>query len=107
MGLLPLHHRMWWWRRFGWRDCPLQEGSYTFVTGGVLRVHSAELRREEVVRWLIEEARLPYVRVAGRPWEESLRNPTTGRFLEVLGIWSPDAWPLATDQADSLIWRSA
>ena len=101
---LSRHHTLWWWRRFGWRDCPLRE--YTFVSGGVLRVPSAELQREGVVEWL-ESVGLRYVRVAARPWEESLRNPTTGRFLEVLNIWSQEAWPLGTEHARALIWRYA
>jgi hypothetical protein len=103
---LSLHHRIWWWRHFGWWDCPLREGQYTVLAGGVLLVHSSELQREGVVEWL-QSVGLLYVRVARRPWEESLRNPTTGRYLEVLGIWARDAWPLGSPHAKWLIWRYA
>jgi hypothetical protein len=98
------YHTAWWMRRWGWAECPLQD--YTFVNGGVLRVHSSELQREGVEEWLVSVG-LPYVRVAARPWEESLRNPTTGRYLEVLDIWARGAWPLGTEPARGLIWRYA
>jgi hypothetical protein len=91
-------------RRWGWQNCPLRE--FSFVSGGILRVHSSELQREGVVDWLMSVG-LTYVRVAARPWEESLRNPTTGRLLEVLRIWSRDAWPLRTEHSRALIWRYA
>ncbi len=94
---LPQNHTLWWRR-----DCPLR--NYTFVSGGVLRVHSSELQRKGVAEWL-ESMGLRYVRVAVRPWEESLRNPTTGTFLEVLGIWSQEAWPLGSPHAQALIGR--
>lgn len=101
---LPRHHTMWWWRRFGWRDCPLRE--YTFVSGGVLRLPASELQREGVVEWL-ESVGMRYVRVAALPWEESLRNPAMGRYLEVLRVWSQEVWPLGTEHARALIWRYA
>ena len=86
-----------WWRR---------SQRFKVVSGGALRVHSSELQQEEIMEWLLSEG-FEYVRVATRPWEETLRNPTTGRFLEVSRIWNQDAWPMRTEHARALIWRYA
>ena len=101
---LPRHHTMWWWRHFEWRDCPLRE--YAFVSGGILRLPASELQREGVVEWL-ESVGMRYVRAAALPWEESLRNPAMGRYMEVLRVWSREVWPLGSSHARALIRRYA